>query len=128
MIDACGIGIIAGSLFEVIQAEKLVEGRARKIHGFESAVDMQKAVVYSGGIDIEPVGIAPVVDSDHLCLRGIGNILQSEIVPEREDETYVACGTMIAGDRVKIVDAEQLGERVVRETNCSEMKAFFFPS
>src|SRR5580692_10823596 len=87
MIDVRGIRVIAGSLLKVIQAKKLVERCAGEIHGFESAVDIQESVVDPGGIDIEPVGIAPAVDSNHLRLRGIGKILQSEIVPEREDET-----------------------------------------
>src|SRR5258708_21814026 len=105
MIDACGIGVIAGSLVEIIEAKKLVERCTGEIHGRESAIDIQEAVVGSGGIDIEPVGIAPVVDSDHLRLRGIGKILQSEIVPEREDETYVASGTMVARNHFLIVDS-----------------------
>src|SRR6266404_389999 len=90
VIDVRGIRVVAGSLLKVIQAEKLVELCAGEIHGRESAVDIQEAVVDSGGIDIEPVGIALVVDSDHLRLCGIGKILQTEIVPRREDETCVA--------------------------------------
>src|SRR6266849_934942 len=129
VIDACGIGVIAGGLLKIIQAEKLVELCAREIHGRESAVDIEEAVVDSGGIDIEPIGIAPVVDSNHLCLSGIGKILQSEIVPGREYETYIGCGAMIAGNHFLIVDAEQLGERIVREIDCSEVKTFtFFPT
>jgi hypothetical protein len=126
MIDACGIGVIAGSLLKVIQAEKLVERCAGEIDGRESAVDIQEAVVDSGGIDVEPVGIAPVVDSNHLRLHGIGEILQSETVPEREDETYVGCGAMIAGNHFLIVDTEQLSEHIVREINCLETKTFAF--
>ena len=69
----------------------------------------------SCGIDIEPVGKAPVVDSNHLCLRGIGKILRSKIVWEGEDEPLVDVGAMITGDHLKIVDAERLGERVAWE-------------
>src|SRR5260370_17446880 len=68
MIDACGIGVIAGSLVEIIQAEKLVERCTGEIHGRESAIDIQEAVVGSGGIAIEPVGIPPVLYSAHLPL------------------------------------------------------------
>src|SRR5216683_2783493 len=106
MIDACSIGVIAGSLLKGIQAEKLVERCAGEIHSFESAVDIQEAVVLSCGIDIEPVGIAPVVDSDDLRLRGIRKILQIEVVGEGEDEPLVDCSAVIAGDRIKVVDAE----------------------
>ncbi len=85
----------------------------------------------SSGIDIEPVGKAPVVDSNHLCLRGIGKILRSEIEREGENETLVDVCAMITGDHLKIVDAEQLGERVAWKNDCLEAKAvflFLFPA
>src|SRR5258708_7441778 len=125
MIDSGGVGVIASSLVKVIQAEKLVERCAGEIHGREVAVNVQEAVSGSGGIDIEPVGIAPVVDPNDLRLRGIGKILGSKIVWQGQDKPLVNCGAMITGDHFKIVDAEQLGERVAREIDCSEVKAAF---
>ena len=65
------------------------------------------------------------VYSNHLRLRGIGKILSTEIVWQGQDEPLVDCGAMVAGDHFRIVDAEQLGERVARETDCSEVKAAF---
>src|SRR5260370_2240582 len=125
VIDVRGIREIARSLVKIIKAEKLVEGGTWEIYGRESAVDVQEAVSGSSHIDIEPVGKAPVVDSDHLCLRGIGKILQSEIVGEGEDESLVDVSSMITGDHFKIVDADQLGERVAWENDCPEAKAAF---
>jgi hypothetical protein len=63
VIDACCISVITDSLVKVIQAEKLVERCAGEIHSRKSAVDIQEAAGSPGGIDIEAVGIAPVVDS-----------------------------------------------------------------
>src|SRR5260370_14362923 len=137
MIDAGGIGVIARSLVKIIQAEELVEGGTWEIYGCESAVDVQEAVSGSSHIDIEPVGIegkckrrekAPVVDPNHLRLRGIVKILRSEIIREGEDEPLVDVSAMITGDHFKIVDAEQLRERVAWEDDCTEGKAgFLFP-
>ncbi len=130
-VDACGSGrihVIASSLVKVIQAQKLVEGERWEIYGRESPVDVQEAVSGSGGIDIEPVGKAPVVDSDDLRLGGSGEILRSEIIWEGKDEPLVDVSSMITGDHLKIVDAQQLGERVAWEDDCPEGKAFFlFP-
>ncbi len=75
VIDACCISVITDSLVKVIQAEKLVERCTWEIHSRKSAVDIQEAVGSPGGIDIEAVGIAPVVDSDDLRLGGCGEIL-----------------------------------------------------
>src|SRR5260370_5350571 len=128
MIDPCGIGVIARSLVKIIQAEKLVEGGTWEIYGCESAVDVQEAVSGSSGIDIEPVGVALVVNANDLRLGGSGEVLRSEIVWEGEDEPLVDCGTVITGDHFKIVDAEQLGERVAWEDDGTEEKAvFLFP-
>src|SRR5258708_35384210 len=82
VIDAGSVRIIAGSLLKIVQAEKLVKSCAWEIHGRESAVDVQEAIVGSGVIDVEAVGIAPIVDSDDLRLRRIGKILQIKAVGE----------------------------------------------
>jgi hypothetical protein len=123
--DARGIHEIARGLVKIIQAEKLVEGGTVEIYGREIAVDVQEAVSGSSHIDKEPVGKAPVVDSNHLRLHGIGKILWSESVWEGKDEALVNVSAMIAGDHFKIVDAQQLGERVAREKDGLEGKAFF---
>src|SRR5258708_2343103 len=75
VIDARSVRVIAGSLLKIVQAEKLVKSCAWEIHGRESAVDVQEAMVGSGVIDVEAVGIAPIVDPDDLRLGGIGKIL-----------------------------------------------------
>src|SRR5260370_25932611 len=106
-----------------VQAEKLVEGGAWEIYGREAAVDVQKAVSGSRCIDVKPIGVALVVNSNDLRLGGCGEILRSEIVWEGEDEPLVECGTMITGDHFKIVDAEQLGERIAWEDDRLEGKA-----
>jgi hypothetical protein len=121
VIDVRGIGEIARGLVKIIQAEKLVEGGTWEIYGRESAVDIQEAVSGSSHIGIEPVGKASVIDSNHLRLRGIGKILRSEIVWEGEDEPLVDVSAMITGDHFKIVDAEQLGERVAWEKDRLEL-------
>ncbi len=77
----------------------------------------------SSGIDIEPIGVALVVNANDLRLGGSGEVLRSEIVWEGEDESLVDCSTMIAGDQFKIVDAEQLGESVAWEDDRLEGKA-----
>src|SRR5258708_6322669 len=79
----------------------------------------------ASGIVIERVGEAPVVNSNHLRLRGIGEILRSESVWEGKDETLVDVSAVITGDHIKIVDAEQLGERVAREKDGLEGKSRF---
>ncbi len=112
MTDARGIHEIARGLVKIIQAEKLVEGGTVEIYGREIAVDVQEAVSGSSHIDKEPVGKAPVVDSNHLRWEG-------------KDEPLVDVSAVITGDHVKIVDAQQLGERVAREKDGLEGKSFF---
>jgi len=73
------------------------------------------------GIDVESRRLARIVNACDLRLRRVWEVLRSESKAwQRQGEALVNVHSMIAGDHVGIIDAQQLSEGVPGEGNILE--------